>query len=434
MQTDCKKSMSGWGRFPVIESVSETLEERLFSSKSRPVIAAGNLRSYGDACLAPVHFSTLQNNRFVSFDKDSGLLCCEAGTLLSDIIKIFLPHGWFLKVSPGTKFITVGGAIASDIHGKNHHMYGCFSECLESFEILISKDEVLTCSRDMNSDLFHATCGGMGLTGIIKTARFYLKRVRSKWIDQTTYRASNLNEIFQAFEHYKDSPYSVAWIDCLANGSKLGRSVFKAGDFSADNDYSYREKKGLSVPFNLPKPLLNKHSVRAFNSLTYHKAGAATSYQKVDLDSFFYPLDSISHWNRIYGREGFVQLQFILPINESYSGIKEILNQISISGMGSFLALLKLYGPQNNNWLSFPMEGYSLALDFKMQPGLQNFLRKLIDQAIELNGRIYLAKDALMTREQFDKSYPKADEFRKLRKELNLEKKLQSVLSNRLGL
>jgi decaprenylphospho-beta-D-ribofuranose 2-oxidase len=197
VKTDSEKYLSGWGRHPKIASDPHPIGTTLFSPKSAPVIATGNLRSYGDACLAPVHFSMLKYNRFVSFDEETGLLCCEAGTLLSDIIKVFLPHGWFLMVSPGTKFITVGGAIASDIHGKNHHTYGCFSECLESFEIQISKDEVLHCSRELNSTLFHATCGGMGLTGVIKTARFYLKRVRSKWIEQTTHVAANLTEIFQ---------------------------------------------------------------------------------------------------------------------------------------------------------------------------------------------------------------------------------------------
>jgi decaprenylphospho-beta-D-ribofuranose 2-oxidase len=201
-----------------------------------------------------------------------------------------------------------------------------------------------------------------------------------------------------------------------------------------DDDYSYIEKKGLNVPFSFPGKILNTHSVRAFNSLIYYKARAARSRQKVDLDSFFYPLDALSNWNRIYGKKGFIQLQFILPLSESYPGMREILGQISSSGMGSFLAVLKLYGPQNKNWLSFPMEGYSLALDFKMQPGIEKFLNKLITQVIELGGRVYLAKDALLTREQFDRSYPKADEFRKLRKELNLERNLQSMLSIRLGL
>ncbi len=427
--------LSGWGRYPLVDSRALGTNHQAWWAEC--FIPAGNHRSYGDAALAPVYLSMLKQNRLISFDDQTGLLICEAGVLLSEIIEVFLPRGWFLAVTPGTKLITVGGAVASDVHGKNHHIQGCFSECVESFELLLpnqSSNQTQTCSRSENSDLFHATCGGMGLTGLITRVSFYLKRVESQWINQTTIKTDNLKHTFEAFEQSKDSPYSVAWIDCLAKGESLGRSLLMVGDFAKDGDLSYKPKNNLTIPFDFPAFALNSLSVKAFNALYYGKAAKGESQQRVGIDSFFYPLDAIHHWNRIYGKNGFVQFQFILPKAVSFEGLKAILKRISQSGMGSFLAVLKLYGAANQNWLSFPMEGYSLALDFKIQPNLVDFIRELTDQVVELGGRVYLAKDALLTREQFEQSYPKVEQFRALRKDMGLDAHFQSLLSQRLGL
>lgn len=423
--------LSGWGRYPVVDSAQI---KQYSLSWSQSFIPAGNFRSYGDAALAPFHLPMRSQNRFIAFDEDAGLLSCEAGVLLSEIIEVFLPRGWFLAVTPGTKLITVGGAVASDVHGKNHHIQGCFSACVESFELLLPDNETKNCSRTENTDWFHATCGGMGLTGVITQVSFYLKRVQSQWIEQTTIKTANLRETFAAFEQYQTSPYSVAWIDCLAKGDSLGRSLLMVGDFAQEGDLDFKPKNNLTIPLDFPSFALNPFSVKAFNALYYGKARTGKSQQRVGVDSFFYPLDAINHWNRIYGKNGFVQFQFIVPKAVSFEGLETILKRISQSGMGSFLAVLKLYGSQNQNWLSFPMEGYSLALDFKMQPGLVDFIRSLTDEVVALGGRVYLAKDALLTREQFEQSYPKVEQFRTFRQDMGLSSHFQSLLSQRLGL
>ncbi|MDY0136431.1 MAG: FAD-binding oxidoreductase [Thiomicrospira sp.] len=423
--------LSGWGRYPRTESKPSQLNQQAWQ---HPLIATGNHRSYGDAALAPIHLPMRKQNRLINFDQQAGLLTCEAGVLLSEIIEVFLPRGWFLAITPGTKLITVGGAVASDVHGKNHHLQGCFSESVESIELMLPNNQTKTCSRTKNPDLFHATCGGMGLTGIITQVSFYLKPVQSQWINQTTIKTANLKQTFEAFEQYQHSPYAVAWIDCLATGDNLGRSLLMVGDFAQDGDLSYQPKNNLTIPFDFPTLALNRFSVKAFNALYYRKAKKGESQQRVGIDSFFYPLDAINHWNRIYGKHGFVQFQFILPKAVSFDGLQTILKRISESGMGSFLAVLKLYGAQNQNWLSFPMEGYSLALDFKMQPGLVPFIRQLTDQLVEQGGRVYLAKDALLTRQQFEQGYPKVEQFRALRKDMGLDAHFQSLLSQRLGL
>ena len=423
--------LSGWGRYPVIDSVALKQSRQAWSE---PFLAIGNHRSYGDAALAPLHLPMHLQNRLITFDEQSGLLTCESGVLLSEIIDVFLPRGWFLEVTPGTKLITVGGAVASDVHGKNHHIQGCFRECIEAFDLLLPTGVVKTCSRTHNTDFFHATCGGMGLTGVIVQVSFYLKRVQSQWIEQTTIKTANLHETFTAFEQFSDSPYSVAWIDSLAKGSNLGRSLLMVGNFAGDGDLDFQSKKNYSIPIDFPTFALNRLSVKAFNSLYYNKAVKGKSQQRVGVDIFFYPLDAINHWKRIYGKNGFVQFQFILPRTVSFKGLESILKRISHSTMVSFLAVLKLYGTENKNWLSFPMEGYSLALDFKMQPGLVEFIRTLTDEIVALGGRVYLAKDALLTRDQFEKSYPNVKQFRTFRQEMGLSAYFQSLLSQRLGL
>jgi decaprenylphospho-beta-D-ribofuranose 2-oxidase len=423
--------LSAWGKYPIVESELIKLTDN--DIWDMQFIVNGNLRSYGDAALNDKYLP-YKKNRFLNFDTDTGLLTCEAGVLLSEVIDTFLLQGWFLKVTPGTKLITIGGAIASDVHGKNHHLQGCFSECVESFILLLPNNIQLECSRTKNSNYFYATCGGMGLTGIIIQASFYLKKIYSKNILQKTIKTSNLKETFDVFEKYKDTEYSVAWIDCLSKGNSIGRSLVMLGDFMNDKDFSDKKKYKFNIPFNFPSFTLNKYTVKIFNFLYYNKVQKKEVDKVVSIDSFFYPLDSLSNWNRIYGKNGFIQFQFILPKSISYNGLNALLDSISASGMGSFLAVLKLYGKSNSNYLSFPIEGYSLALDFKMQKGLIELIQKLTDQVVELGGKIYLSKDALLLKKQFDLSYPNAYKFRDFRKQMNLDKNFQSLLSKRLGI
>ena len=431
-------SLNSWGMYPQVEnsvfkfSNKKVLEE-IVKEKSN-LIAYGNGRSYGDSALAKNIVNVKPYNYFLDFDETKGLLTVQAGVLLSEILESFVPRGWFLKVTPGTKLITIGGAIASDVHGKNHHVEGCFSECVESFNIMLADGSVVNCSKEETPELFLATCGGMGLTGVILDAKIYLKKINSKYIDQTTIKTKNLRETFDAFEEYSSSPYSVAWIDCLAKGDEIGKCLLMVGDFKDDGDLSYKRKGGVSIPFNFPSFALNNYTVRAFNWLYYGKVTKRVSRQKVDIDTFFYPLDAIGNWNRIYGKGGFTQYQCILPKEISYEGLKEILRTISDSGKGSFLAVVKLYGKENPNYLSFPIEGYSLALDFKIEKGLFELLEELDKIVLKYKGRIYLTKDVSVSKETFEQGYPDIEKFRAYREENKMNKKFESLQSKRVGI
>ena len=429
---------TAWGNYPKIEcnryQFKTPNQLRDILKSKAPLIPYGNGRSYGDSALASNIIETRQRDYFLDFDESRGLLSVESGVLLSEILEHFIPRGWFLQVTPGTKLITVGGAIASDVHGKNHHKVGCFSSCVEEFDIMLPSGEVVTCSPKDTPTLWRATCGGQGLTGVILNAKIYLKRINSKYIKQTTIKTANLKETFEAFEEYSYMPYSVAWIDCLAKGEDIGRSLLMVGDFDSDGELDYRLKDTKTIPIDFPTFALNSWSVKAFNMLYYGKVKEKISNQRVDIDTFFYPLDAINHWNRIYGKKGFTQYQFILPKESSFEGLQKILKAISDSGKGSFLAVLKLYGKANSNWLSFPMEGYSLALDFKIEDGLFELLDRLDKIVIEYGGRIYLTKDARVSKEVFEKGYPDIDKFREFREKNRMQEVFESLQSKRVGI
>jgi FAD/FMN-containing dehydrogenase len=425
-----------WGMYPRNYSfkINDFDESNLKSNFKLNSIAYGNGRSYGDSCISENVVSFKNYNHFISFDEVNGVLRVQSGVLLEEIINIIISKGWFLKVNPGTKLITVGGAIASDIHGKNHHVEGCFSECVNWFSLLHPSGEVIKCSRDENEELFLSTCGGMGLTGFIIDVEIQLKKVNSIYINQKTIKSENLDETFKIFESIKNDPYSVAWIDCLSKGDKVGRSIVMSGKFCDDGLLEYSPKKKLNIPFNFPSFTLNTLTVKIFNWFYYNKVTKKISHKKINFDSFFFPLDSIKNWNRIYGKSGFTQYQFILPKEESYEGLKSILNEISKSGKGSFLAVLKLYGKENKNYLSFPLEGYSLALDFKIDKGIFNLLDKLDQIVINHKGKIYLSKDVRVSKETFEKGYPHINKFREVRKKYKLNEVLTSLQSQRIGI
>jgi decaprenylphospho-beta-D-ribofuranose 2-oxidase len=431
-------SLCGWGNYPRPDNESFRFDDKaslqhLFESQSS-LIAYGNGRSYGDSALNEKIVRCRPRNYFLHFDENTGALQVQSGVLLSEILQVFVRRGWFLKVTPGTSLITVGGAIASDVHGKNHHLAGCFSRCVVSFNLMLPDGELVTCSKIENAELFRATCGGMGLTGVILDARIMLTKIKSAYLDRQLIKTKNLADTFSAFENNKDAAYSVAWLDCLAKGDRLGRSLLSLGDFRSDGDLDYRPKSKPGVPFYLPGIMLNSWSIGAFNALYYAKSKHGDRQQKVDIDSFFYPLDAIAHWNRIYGRKGFVQYQFVLPIESSLAGMRKILRVISEQGKGSFLAVLKLCGKANDNYLSFPLEGYSLALDFKIEPGIFDLLNLLDEIVVEHYGRVYLAKDARISQVQFEKGYPNIEQFRQIRQQHNLNGKFNSLQSRRVGI
>lgn len=431
-------SFKSWGNYPIIENNSfkylKTKGLKAFIAENNELIPYGNGRSYGDSALSKNIIHVKHHNYFLGFNETIGILQVQSGVLLAEILDVFIPKGWFLKVTPGTKLITIGGAIASDVHGKNHHVEGCFSECVEEFDLLLPNGDLKKCSKTQNTELFRATCGGMGLTGVITQAKISLKRINSKHIKQTTIKLKSLKETFRAFEEYSTKPYSVAWIDCLAKGDNIGRSLLMVGDFDNDGDLDYTTKKKINIPFYFPSFTLNSLSIKAFNWLYYKKVLKPITHKKVDVDTFFYPLDSIGNWNKIYGKNGFTQYQFILPLESSYIGLEEILTEISKSGKGSFLAVLKLYGKANENYLSFILEGYSLALDFKIDKGVFELLNRLDKIVNKHKGRIYLTKDVRVSQEVFEKGYPHINQFRDLRKKYNMTAKFNSLQSKRVGI
>ncbi|AVR70610.1 MULTISPECIES: FAD-binding protein [Pseudomonas aeruginosa group] len=428
----------GWGRYPRIDatlvSPRSVDELRRRIQLSSGITLRGHGKSYGDSALGESIADSRNLDHLQSFGEPTGVLRCEAGTTLADLAATFLPRGWFLPVTPGTAHISVGGAIASDVHGKNHHLHGCFSEFVDSFRLLMADGDLLHCSRNEHPDLFHATCGGMGLTGALVDVTLRLRRVPSAWIDQVTCKANNLEEAFELFEQQAAATYSVAWIDCLANGASLGRSLLMFGEHSSHGGLELPPRRALAVPLEMPSALLNHYSVRVFNSLYFQRIRQPRVEQRVDYRSFFYPLDGIGDWNRMYGRNGFLQYQFVIPASAGLPGMRRILERIAASGRGSFLAVLKAFGEGNENPLSFPQKGYTLALDFKMDASLLPLLDELDRMVLDHGGRLYLAKDARMSAATFKQSYPRWENFQEIRERYGALGKFTSLQARRLGL
>jgi FAD/FMN-containing dehydrogenase len=391
-------------------------------------------RSYGDSALSARLIGTHRLDHFISFDSHSGALTCEAGVSLSTIAQHFVPRGWFLPVSPGTQYVTIGGAIASDVHGKNHHRNGSFTDHVSSIDIALGDGTILTASRESHADLFRATCGGMGLTGLILAATIRLQPIASSQIIETTLKAPQLDVALDLFEQHATATYSVAWIDCLARGRSLGRSLVFLGEHATDGPLTWKTKSLLNVPIDAPAGALNRLTVKAFNTAYYSAVIGKRRTRAIDLASYFYPLDAIGHWNRLYGPRGFVQYQFVLPIAAGREGLRHIIKMIAESGSGSFLAVLKVFGPGNDNLLSFPVPGYTLALDFVPSPQNLRLLDALDETLIDLGGRVYLTKDARMSKHTFRAGYPRWEEFQSVRAKYGSLGKFHSLQSHRLGL
>lgn len=429
--------LSGWGRNPVVvsqvRSFAGLVELRRHLETPGDLIVHAMGRSYGDSALSSRVLLSRRFNKILEFNPQTGRVTCEAGVTLADLIETFLPRGWFLAVVPGTKFISVGGAIASDVHGKNHHQQGCFSESVEAFSLILPDGQEVQVSRTQDRPLFLATCGGMGLTGVIAAATLRLQPIPSAYMRETVLRCANLQEIFELFEAHQDVPYSVAWIDCLASGEHLGRSILMMGDHAEDGPLQLLRPRPLNIPLELPSFVLNKRSVSFFNHLYYHGKLDQVVGRLTPLEDFFFPLDRLSHWNRMYGRRGFTQYQLVLPQAASLTGLTEILKRISAAGLGSFLGVLKLFGQENDNLLSFPLKGYSLAVDFKIESRLFPFLRELDRVVLDHGGRLYLTKDVRMSAETFRRGYPRWQEFALVRERHGLKAKFNSLQSLRLG-
>ena len=383
-------------------------------------LAYGSGLSYGDSCLAATDRVLRMRplDHLLSADWTTGVLVAEAGVTLEGILAVAIPHGWFLSVTPGTKYITLGGAIANDVHGKNHHRRGTFGRYVRRFGLLRSDLGRIICSPREQTELFSATIGGLGLTGLIEWAEIQLVPIRSSQIVGVTQRFGDLDEFFALSEELDEKhEFCVSWIDCMAKGKTTGRGVYMAGDFADNGPLAVEGGQKLRVLFTPPTSLINWLSVRAFNELHWRKAPAVRRQVMMGYDSFFYPLDAILQWNRIYGPRGFQQYQALIPKREARAGIHALLSAITESGAGSFLTVIKRCGNvPSPGPLSFPQPGTTLALDFPQNDRLTTILFPRLDAIVrETGGRIYPAKDAHMSGEDFRRSYPAWQQIEKIR-------------------
>ncbi|MGN6294076.1 MAG: FAD-binding protein [Chitinophagaceae bacterium] len=441
-----KEKLAGWGNFPVTASYN-------FSPSSEPevlkTVKQGNLvprglgRSYGDQAInenGRVVICT-HLNHFLGWDEKEGILECEAGVSLEEIINVFGPKGWLPMICPGTKFVTIGGAIANDIHGKAHHVDGSFFNCVVSFTIMLASGEVVTASRTENADLFEANFGGLGLLGVILSAKIRLRKVETTYFKQKSIKVKNLDEMLNALEEYAHFNYSVAWVDPLAKGSKLGSGVLTVGNAAGLNDLppslrkeplKLHKKSKLTVPFFLPGFLLNTLTVKMLNRVIAFVQNSPKEF--IHYEKFFFPLDMINNWNKGYGKRGFIQYQFVIPPGkEGAENVKKIIEMIASSGCTPFLNVFKKMG-HGQGILSFPFEGYTLAIDFPVTKNLRAFTKKMDAEVLKAGGRIYLGKDSMLDKETFQAMYPQYDQWLAVKRKYDPQNVFTSDIGRRLGL
>jgi len=410
------------------------------------MIARGLGRSYNNAaqCDGGVVISTARMNRIIELDTATGLATCEAGVSLEQLMVAGLPAGWFVPVSPGTRQVTVGGAIAADVHGKNHHLAGSFAGHVPSFDLLLPGGELRTVTRQGDPALFWATAGGMGLTGLIVRATVRLKPVSTSRVRVDTVRTADIDETMAVLaEHDRAHGYTVAWSDSLARGAQLGRSVVTSGDFADPDDLApgertdplaFRPGARLGVPAVFPPGLINRHTVAAANEAWFRRAPRQRRGELQTIGKFFHPLDSVRDWNRVYGPGGLRQYQYVVPFGRE-AAVRRSFELVSRARAPSFVTVLKRFGPGDPGLLSFPVAGWTLALDFPARtPGLAGLLGSLDELVVGAGGRVYLAKDSRVPADLLPRMYPRLDDFKKLRAELDPKGILGSDLSRRLGL
>jgi len=414
-------SVRSWGNYPKVEHAAVVplyWRHLPLPAAQAPMLPAGLARSYGDSCLneGGTLLATAAMDRLVAFDRTAGVIRCEAGATLAGLLEIVVPAGWFLPVVPGTAFVTVGGAIANDVHGKNHHVAGTFGDHVLRFELLRSDGSRVECSRESRSDLFRATVGGLGLTGLITWAEIQLARAPSAFFDVETIRMRNLDHFFELSEASSRShEYTVAWVDALARGEALGRGTFMRANPSHEGGYAVPKPPRLSIPFDFPSFALNRPGIALFNALYRSRASRlAPRASHEPYSSYLFPLDGIAHWNRMYGARGFFQHQSVVPPAKARESIARMLDEIATAGEASFLSVLTVFGDREGpGLLSFARPGVMLALDFPMRgPRTLELLDRLDAIVRDAGGAIYPAKDARMSPETFRASFPRWDEFR----------------------
>ena len=426
--------VSSWGRLDKQEhdvcylSSSDQAVPEITSAVSG--IAYGMGRSYGDVCLNPEGrlWNTSKLNRFLAFDQHSGLLSCQAGVTLQQIQQLFIPRGWALPVTPGTQYVTVGGALANDVHGKNHHVHGSFGDHVTSIKLLRSDATMIECGQGNNEQWFNATVGGIGLTGLILEVELQLRPVNSPWINAEIIPFEGLDDFLQLSRASEsDCEYNVSWVD--AASSRRPRGIFISGNHAMEGPPWKQKQGGLTMPFQPPLSMVNHLSVKLFNAAYYQINKYKAGRSKVHYRPFFYPLDNIGHWNRMYGPNGFYQHQCVIPFRDALPAMESMLARIHQSGQGSFLSVLKTFGErQSRGLLGFPRPGITLAMDFPNKgERTLSLLAELDNIVVEAGGSIYLAKDARMSKGVFRKSYPMIEEFMQFR-----DPGISSAMSRRL--
>ena len=441
-----QKELSGWGNYPKSEGRVFTpfnQKDLVSCFPDQKVIARGYGRSYGDLAINKGKYvmDLSKIHCFLTWDESRGVLKSTAGISLAEIIAVFVPRGWFPMITPGTKFVSLGGCIANDIHGKAHHRDGSFANSVEEFQLLLADKRILNASRNENEDLFWANFGGLGLLGIILTVSIKLKKIETSYFQQKTIPVKNLDELLDTLDQYDEKyQYSVSWIDSLAKGKKLGRGVVILGNLCNLKNLPSKygkiplktsSKREIQLPFYLPNFALNRFSIYIFNRLLNHFQSTANPI--VHYDSFLFPLDGIKNWNRGYGKRGFIQYQFVIPLRNGVKNIHYLLEKIAGSGYLPFLNVLKKFG-KGVGGLSFPMKGYTFSIDFPFSKDLPNFTKELDQMVLEAGGRIYLGKDALLDHKMFQLMYPQYKSWIKLKEKYDPDDLFSSDASRRLGL
>lgn len=448
MTASLNKVISGWGRYPTAESVLVRPEQlkQVQLPEEGSLICRGQGRSYGDAAISSKGqvMLTERLNRFLAFDSGTGILTAEAGVSLAEVLETFVPRGWFPAVTPGTQQVSLGGAVAADAHGKNHHHEGSFGAHVTELELILADGRRQRCSPHQEVALFWATVGGMGLTGIITEVSFRLIPIETAAIVARHYQAPNLEATYEWLaDSAHDDQYTVAWIDCISRGSQLGRGVVMGGHHARRDELPSewteplrpRPQRQRNIPFDLPSLVLNRFTVAAFNGRYYRRQGSKEGPFITDYSTFFYPLDALTHWNRLYGRRGFLQYQVALPEAHALEGIRRLLEHLTGSRQVAFLAVLKRFGEGNPAPLSFPLAGYTLALDLPMRGAkVLNLLQQLDEIVIDCEGRVYLAKDARLSPESLQAMYPRLKEWQQVKQAIDPQGRFQSNLSRRLQL
>lgn len=415
-------AISAWGRLsrqdyrPVVLNDIEQLKSSF--KNASPGLAHGMGRSYGDVCLNPQGplWITTRLDHLIAFDESSGRIICEPGVLLKDIQRVMIPRGWILPVTPGTQMATVGGAIANDVHGKNHHKQGTFGDHVKGLTLMRTNGEIIHCGPDEQLEWFAATVGGLGLTGVIISAALQLRPVVGPWLETETIPYHGLDEFFQLSDASETEwEYTVSWIDCLSG--ETVRGLFMRGNHVKAEGAVKPKEKNLTIPFVPPVSLVNALTLRPFNAIYYNTQKRKTGRNITHYEPFFYPLDHVLHWNRMYGPKGFFQYQSVIPSAFGRDAVAAMLKEIARSGDGSFLAVLKVFGDHKPaGMLSFPQPGVTLALDFPNRGKRTDRLFERLDAIVrEAKGRLYMAKDARMPKDLFEAGYPRLQKFIKFR-------------------